>query len=293
MEPTIQRIENYYRQYVEMTSDVMLNINTDALINRVTALPQCRQILDELQLEYPITDDELDAMATEEIHKKKALFESRNASFYVAFCLQWYYYQKKHWHSTMNTYANKARWLFKKDTNEADLVRAFKMNVIRPILDYIVCQIEEHNDVLYYLERYKSRVERYTYSSLMDKNELGIQKDLSLYLFDQGLNFYQEPNFGHGRPDFVIDLECNGKPFVIEVKKKAKLSNDFVDTSLQQLKAYIGQFPSYGCLYIFTDDDEYANYHRRDGDNITIICVYTGGKTPSQLTSRKQYETTT
>ena len=61
------------------------------------------------------------------------------------------------------------------------------------------------------------------------------------------------------------------------------LRQGIIDESLRQLKAYLGQFPSYGCLYIFTKDKYYTEYPKYIDDNLTIRCVYLGDKTASQL----------
>lgn len=281
MERIVQKLENYYYRYANLGSNVLLNLNTDSLIEKIRSLPQCHQILDNLIHKYPITEQEIKSFV--ELDEIKKLFEKNGEQYYIAFCLQWYYYQKEHWTSLIKTYADKARWLTKKDKDAIDRVQIFKSDVIRPIVDYVISQIKEHNLIYYYLERYKSRVERYTYASLRDKSELGLQKDLALYLFDQNLPFYHEPNLGHGRPDFVIDLVCDNVPFVVEIKKVNKLTQDFIDDSLRQLRAYIDQFPSYGCLYIFTEDVNFADYSRDIDDKLTIRCVYLGEKSPSQL----------
>lgn len=284
METIVQKLENYYNQYLNLTSDVMLNLNTDTLFSRIESLPQCKMILDELIRNNPIEDEEICNLNGSEIHDHKKLFETRGANYYVAFCLQWYYYQKNHVRFLMNTYADNAkRWLTKTDKDTENIVRIFKTDAIRPIVDYIISQIKEHNLILYYLDRYKSRVERYTHGLLADKNELGLQKDFALYLFDQELPFFQEPNLGHGRPDYVIDLECNDKPFVIEIKRSDVLSSGEIDESLRQLKAYLDRFPSYGCLYIFTKDTNYVNYSYDIDEKLIIRCVYLGDKAPSQL----------
>lgn len=283
METIIQKLENYYQQYLDLTSNVMLNLNTDTLFSRIESLPQCKQILEELRRSNTISEDKIRALNSTEIHNHKKLFEDHDASYYAAFCLQWYYYQKEHEQFGMRTYADKARWLTKTDKEMIDKVKIFKTDVIRPIVDYLISQIKEQNLIFYYLDRYKSRVERYTFSDLADKNELGLQKDLALYLFDRGLPFYHEPNLGHGKPDFVIDLACNDKPFVVEIKKIKNLTHGIIDDSLRQLRAYLDQFPSYGCLYIFTEDDNYVDYSNEADDNIAVQCVYLGGKSPSKL----------
>lgn len=284
MESTILKIEEYYNQYLTYSSNVLLNLNTDTFINRIESFPQCKQIIEELKSNYPIANDEFRALGISETHKYKALFESHDPVFYVAFCIQWYKYQKEHETFLMKNYADKARWLTKTDKDNTDKVRIFKADVIRPIVDYLINQIKEHHTIYYYLDKYKSWVERYDYNSLVEKNELGLQKDLARYLFNQNLPFYQEPNLGHGRPDFVIDLECNGKPFVIEVKKMELLEETTIDKALRQLKAYLSQFPSYGCLYIFTQDSKrYLEYPKEIEENLTVRCVYLGDKTPSQM----------
>jgi len=283
METIIQNLENYYQQYLDLTSNVMLNLNTDSLFRRIESLPQCKQILEGLRRDYHIKEEDLRTLNSTEIHNHKKLFENHDVNYYPAFCLQWYYYQKKHEQFGMRTYADKARWLTKTDKDIIDKVKIFKTDVIRPIVDYIVSQIKEQKLIYYYLDRYKSRVERYTFPDLADKNEFGLQKDLALYLHDRGISFYHEPNLGHGKPDFVIDLECNDKPFIIEIKKIKKLSEGMLDESIRQLKAYLDQFPSYGCLYIFTEDANYVDYSKEVDDKLAIRCVYLGGKSPSKL----------
>lgn len=283
MERIIQRLENWYYQYANLGSDVLMNLNTDSLIGKIKSLPQCHQILDNLIHKYPLTEQEIKSFV--ELGEIKLLFEKHSEQYYIAFCLQWYYYQKEHGASLIKTYADNARWLIKSDKDTIDKVKIFKTDVIRPIVDYIISQIKEHNIIYYYLDRYKSRVERYTYSVLSDKKELDLQNDLALYMFDQGLSFYHEPNLGNGRPDFVIDLECNGKPFVIEIKRIKKLTQGVIEDSLRQLGAYLNQLqlPSYGCLYIFTEDADYVDYSKEADEKLSIRCVYLGGKTPSQL----------
>jgi len=284
METIVQKLENYYQQYLNLSSNVMLDLNTDSFFSKLESLPQCKQILEELKKNYTIEEGGFHSLACTEIDKFKELFEGHDANYYAAFCLQWYYFQKGQKRAgSMKTYADKARWLSLTNRESADKNRLFKTDVIRPVVDYVISQINERNIIYYYLGRYKSRVERYTFSDLANKNELGLQKDLALYLFDQGLSFYREPNLGKSRPDFVIDLECCDKPFVIEIKKIKKLTQSIIDKSLSQLKAYLDQFPSYGCLYIFTEDVNYVDYSRDVDDKLTIRCVYIGGKSPSEL----------
>lgn len=284
METIVQKLENYYQQYLNLSSNVMLDLNTDSFFSKLESLPQCKQILEELKKNYTIEEGGFHSLACTEIDKFKELFEGHDANYYAAFCLQWYYFQKGQKRAgSMKTYADKARWLTLTNKERADKSRLFKTDVIRPVVDYVISQINERNIIYYYLGRYKSRVERYTFSDLANKNELGLQKDLALYLFDQELSFYREPNLGKSRPDFVIDLECCDKPFVIEIKKIKKLTQSIIDKSLSQLKAYLDQFPSYGCLYIFTEDVNYVDYSRDVDDKLTIRCVYIGGKSPSEL----------
>ena len=263
------------------SSNVLFNINTDTIIHRIESLPQCKQIICELINRNPIPDDTIESLV--EIDKIKKLLEKKDESFYVAFCLQWYYYQKRHERFQMRTYADKVRWLTFKDKESTDKIKIFKTDFIRPIIDYLISQIKECNTIYYYLDRYKSRVERYTFKLLEKMDEPALHKDLELYLFDQFVPFYHEPSLGRGRPDFVIDLECNDKPFVIEIKRMDVLKQGIIDESLRQLKAYLGQFPSYGCLYIFTKDKCYTEYPKDIDDNLTIRCVYLGDKTASKL----------
>lgn len=182
MERIIQKLENWYFQYANLGSNVLLNLNTDLLIDKIKSLPQCHQILNNLIHKYPLTEQEIKSFV--ELGEIKLLFEKHSEQYYIAFCLQWYYYQKEHSASLIKNYADKAKWLIKTDKDEIDKVKIFKTDVIRPIVDFTISQIKEHIIIYYYLDRYKRRVERYTYSALSDKKELDLQNDLALYLFD-------------------------------------------------------------------------------------------------------------
>ena len=158
----------------------------------------------------------------------------------------------------------------------------FKTDFIRPILNYIINQLTEENYVLYLLDRYKQRTERFKTINPEGKRELDLQQDLFLYLFDEGLELGNSTNIGNGEVDFIINV--NGNPFLIETKlyKKGTSYKKYIS----QLKDYMGKVSAnWGCLYIFTTEDVTFEFET-NYNNIFLRTIYIGNIKPSNRNTR-------
>ena len=275
----IDRIETYYKAYLERQSNTLFNVYTDVLLTQVLNIPCCKVIIEALNKKHPIAEDVLKE------HFNKEWFSyirdvTADYEYYISYCLHWLAYIKSA-SKTLDGYYKKCKWLDKNgETNDSTML--FKTDVIRPILDYIIFQLQEESYILYLLDRYKQRIERFEkLESIGSKSELELQKDLFLFLFDQGTEFagfeaHNSVSTGNGEMDFYI--KCQGEPFVIEVKlyKEGKDTRHY----LSQLTAYMSQIGAeYGCLYIFTKEDVTFNLREAE-ESIYVKTVYIGEKTP-------------
>lgn len=274
----IDRIEHYYQYYLDRQSDVLFNAATDELFDLVFNIPICKDIISNIKELKPISNDLLKCnQETEYFNYVDNI--TQGTEYYVSYCLHWFDYIKKikGIHSPQG-YDQKCYWLNSNIRGSNDTMMLFKIDVVRPILNYIIEKLDEEVYLLYLLERFKQRVERFRTINITPKTkELNLQKELFLYLFDQGLEIGNSTNIGNGEVDFIIDI--NGSPFILEAKfyKKRKSYRRY----LSQLKDYMNKVSAkWGCLYIFTTEDVSFKL-QMDSDDIFVKTVYVGDKKPS------------
>lgn len=292
----IDKLELYYKQYCEQGSENTFNGFTDFFFDKLSKLPLCRQLLEEIAKKHEIKEEDFEIRQEECIYEFLIDIFNKGEEYYVAYCYKYYYFlrkQKERGYYASETYYDDVKWTEKGVKEEGDKVRLFKSDFIRPIVNYLTGNMSSESVILYHLQKYKERVERFK-SIRYSPNlcELSLQRDMALFLFDQHLDYWKEVDTCDGRIDFMIGsnsevygtiLECNDKPYIVEVKyldKKEKLSS--IDDAKGQLRIYMEQVPSCGCLLIYTNDE--TDYELSDwSDNqITVISVYIGDKTPSR-----------
>lgn len=101
----------------------------------------------------------------------------------------------------------------------------FIENLITPIIYYLQDKLDKSNSTIYLLERYKRRTEWFTSEELKMKYELANEKyeeifqdHLSLFLFDNGIDYvFSTPKSNSGRADIIASIETDN-PIVIEIK---------------------------------------------------------------------------
>lgn len=273
MDRIIEKIELYYQQYINKNSDVLFNLNTINFMQKLQNLPFCKDVFDRLRKDFPFSKEKIESVEIGYPYSKMSEYLTNDERSYYSFCLHWYDYKilKNENKIDMNAAFKKCKWL----NSSIDL---FKSDFIRPLLDYVILQLKEELYLLYVLERFKQRVERFKTINIATKTkELDLQKELFLYLFDEGLNLGNSVNIGNGEVDFIIDI--NGNPCIIEAKIYRKRTS--CKKYMSQLKDYMGKVAArWGCLYIFTTEDVNFEFENTQ-DNIFVKTVYVGDKKPS------------
>lgn len=274
----IDFIERCYQSYLERQSDVLFNAATNELFDLVFNIPICKDIIANIKELRPISNDSLKCnQETEYFNYVDNI--TQGTEYYVSYCLHWFDYIKniKGIHSPQG-YDQKCYWLNSNIRGSNDTMMLFKTDFVRPILNYIIEKIDKEVYLLYILNRFKQRVERFKILNITPKTkELDLQKELFLYLFDQGLEIGNSTNIGNGEVDFIIDI--NGSPFIIEAKLYRKGKS--IKKYLSQLKDYMSKVSAkWGCLYIFTTEDVYFEL-KTDSNNIFVKTIYVGNEKPS------------
>lgn len=274
----IDYIEQQYQYYLNRQSDVLFNAATDELFDLITAIPICKDIISKIKKEYPVNQELLINNQNIEYFTYVDNITSK-PSYYISYCLHWFDYIKNKGVHSPEGYDQKCDWLHSNMRGPKDSMLLFKTDFVRPILNYIINQLDEEVYLLYLLERFKQRAERFGIN-IHDKttNELTLQKDLFLYLFDEGLELWHSADIGNGEIDFAINI--TGQPFIIEVKLYKKESN--TNGYISQLKDYMEKTSAnWGCLYIFTTEDVSFELGTAS-DFIFVKTIYIGHKKPSQ-----------
>ena len=277
----IDKIEHYYQDYLNRQSDVLFNSATDELLDLVFNATICKNIVSHVKELYPISNELLEKnQNTEYFNYANDITKSKE--YYISYCLHWFDYIKAKGIYTPKGYDQDCYWLYSNIRGSKDSMMLFKTDFIRPILNYIINQLTEENYVLYLLDRYKQRTERFKTINPEGKRELDLQQDLFLYLFDEGLELGNSTNIGNGEVDFIINV--NGNPFLIETKlyKKGTSYKKYIS----QLKDYMGKVSAnWGCLYIFTTEDATFEFET-NYNNIFLRTIYIGNIKPSNRNTR-------
>lgn len=271
----IDRIEHYYQSYLERQSDVLFNAATDEVFDLVFNITICKSIISHVKELYPIDKALLEKNQMTEYYNYIDDITSSN-DYYVSYCLHWIDYIKSKGIQSPQGYDQECYWLNSCIRGSKDTMMLFKTDFVRPILNYIMRQLNDEVYLLYILDRFKQRVERFKTINVATTNELVLQKELFLYLFDQGLEIGKSTNIGNGEVDFIIDI--NSCPFIIEVKF---YTGNSCKGYLSQLKDYMGKVSAkWGCLYIFTKEDVSFEL-QTDINNIFVKTIYVGDNNPS------------
>ena len=300
----INKIEAYYKQYLERESGLMFNESTDFFFDSLMQIPYCKTILDDLD---NICDIDIPERGITELDKTIKAFINKGQAYYASYCLRFYKElrkrreqtvesQKEHklgGHSILKPYCAYALWIHKSINETGDVQQLFKTDFVRPIVDYIINLTTNENAIIYFVERYKERVEQFHTVKIHKRSktkELDLQEDLALYLHDNGLSFFQEVKKGNGRLDFMCDvigehhygcaLECNNKPYIIEVKYYRDKRQ--IKDGILQLKRYMNRTNAYGCLLVYVDKASFNFEIENPYEDIRILYIDLIENSPSK-----------
>lgn len=285
-------IENSYQKYSKQTSKGYLNIFTNKLIDDLLSISYSRDILNSLVEKYKFTDEIIAEYCSSEdfeFQKKyiKGQYEILISFNYQIFC----YYRKQYDEGHLDPYYNDIVSCWDSGDSDDTKLKKFKIDFIKPIVDYVLEQLDCKVSVISYVKRFKQKIERFGIVENGPKNEKFFQKMLCCYLFDQGLEVYSEVNNGNGRTDLqgsipismgnMVTFTYRTHNFIIETKyaKNGKIN---IEHSLRQLGIYKEQNGiDDTCLVVFTDDDS----EHVSTDN--IIWIYVGNSTPRKRSESK------
>ena len=272
----------------------MLNANTDYLFYNLLSIPYCNKILDRLEKKYVIPLGVIEKRMEQAYLDYFEDMTEHGQEYYIAYCLKWYKYLREHNGKISDPYCDSTVWIDSFKSEKVNRFRLFKTDFIRPIINYITNSIRNESVILYTLNRYKERMEKFHPFHITDStDEKELQNDLALYLFDNNHDFYRELDNGTGELDFLVQegagkhygsvLECNDKPLIIEIKYfREKLQEYNFKDAIVQLKAYMEVSLSYGCLITYILDDNKQDLRNFEIDGIDVIPIYVGKKSASK-----------
>ncbi len=143
--------------------------------------------------------------------------------------------------------------------------------LIEPIVNYLIDQLEESNSILYLLEKYKRKVEWFTgkklkkkYEELEENYEDYFEEDLRLFLFEQGIDYpFSTPKSSSGRSDVVGGIDT-ANPLICEIKifdRNKGYGKNRVKSGFTQILRYTEDYnKNQGFLVIFKVDNAELNF---------------------------------
>lgn len=283
----IEIIEKYYEQYFSCKSEYMFNYSTDHFFDELESIPFCKEVLDRLVLSHPITGETFSRHEQTEwfvLIEQEGLI-SQGYEYYIAYCVQYYRYVREK-DNPFQRYYEEILWVSSDNVSKSKQLSLFKTDFVRPIVDYIINSYQAESHIVYLINRYCERIERFKiFTGKTDIKEKDLQKDFAKYLFDNGNDFYKEADTCNGQLDFCLPCneamlsswKCGKEQFIIEVKLYNNVRQ--IQSGMTQLIAYLRQCQSHGCLLIYTDTElEFKNIPQ----GIQVLTAYIGNQTPSK-----------
>ena len=279
----IKDIEIYFSRYCESTSDTMLYYTTKHLLDFLNSFDIVKVILINLKNEYPYDKNAFEQSQNGfEIIKHVAQCKKQYVSFVLHF-LEYSYTT-----DSIEDFYDEASWicLSNKEYDKKERIKLFKIDVVKPLCDYVTDELGKNVSLLYVLDRFKNRTMRFESPYLEDYAERDVQNKLALYLFDSGYIVHREENISNGQPDFLFSDEDKNS-YIIEVKYITnKVSNKNLKAYTSQLRDYVSKLNSHiGVLCIFTTQDYEFTWLNKPY-NLEILTIYVGGLNPSERNTK-------
>ena len=279
----IKDIEIYFSRYCESTSDTMLYYTTKHLLDFLNSFDIVKVILINLKNEYPYDKNAFEQSQNGfEIIKHVAQCKKQYVSFVLHF-LEYSYTT-----DSIEDFYDEASWicLSNKEYDKKERIKLFKIDVVKPLCDYVTDELGKNVSLLYVLDRFKNRTMRFESPYLEDYAERDVQNKLALYLFDSGYIVHREENISNGQPDFLFSDEDKNS-YIIEVKYITnKVSNKNLKAYTSQLRDYVSKLNSrIGVFCIFTTQDYEFTWLNKPY-NLEILTIYVGGLNPSERNTK-------
>ena len=280
----IKDIEICFSRYCESTSDTMLYYTTKYLLDFLNSFDIVKVVLANLRNKYPYS---------------KATLENRQEGFnviknvgqdkkqYISYVLHFLEYSFTT--DSNDEFYDEASWICSdnKDYDKKERIKLFKIDVVKPLCDYVIDELRKSVSLLYVLDRFKNRTMRFETPYPVESSERDAQNKLALYLFDNGYLVHREDDLSNGKPDFLFSDE-DSNPYIIEVKyvKAKRCTSKKLKTYTSQLRDYMNKLDSYiGVLCVFTTQDYEFIWHNKLND-MEIVTIYVGGLKPSERNTK-------
>ena len=261
----------------------MLYYTTKHLLDFLNSFDIVKVILINLKNEYPYDKNAFE--------KSQNGFEIINhvaqcKKQYVSFVLHFLEYS--YTTDSIEDFYDEASWicLSNEEYDKKERIKLFKIDVVKPLCDYVTDELRKNVSLLYVLDRFKNRTMRFESPYLKDYAERDVQNKLALYLFDNGYIVHREENISNGQPDFLFSDEDKNS-YIIEVKYITnKVSNKNLKVYTSQLRDYVSKLNSHiGVLCIFTTQDYEFTWLNKPY-NLEILTIYVGGLKPSERNTK-------
>lgn len=279
----IKEIETRFSRYYDSTSDTMLYYTTKHLIDFLNSFGIVKVVLANLKNEYPY-DKKTFENPQEGFEAIK--YVAQDQKQYVSFVL--HYLEYSYTTDSIEDFYDEASWicLNNEEYDKKERIKLFKIDVVKPLCDYVTDELRKNVSLLYVLDRFKNRTMRFESPYLKGYAERDVQNKLALYLFDSGYIVHREENISNGQPDFLFSDEDKNS-YIIEVKYITnKASNKNLKAYTSQLRDYVSKLNSHiGVLCIFTTQDYEFTWLNKPY-NLEILTIYVGELNPSERNTK-------
>ena len=161
----IKEIETRFSRYYDSTSDTMLYYTTKHLIDFLNSFGIVKVVLANLKNEYPY-DKKTFENPQEGFEAIK--YVAQDQKQYVSFVL--HYLEYSYTTDSIEDFYDEASWicLSNEEYDKKERIKLFKIDVVKPLCDYVTDELRKNVSLLYVLDRFKNRTMRFESPYLKD-----------------------------------------------------------------------------------------------------------------------------
>jgi hypothetical protein len=249
--------------------------------SKIEQEPYLLGILEETTAKYHLETNDLEQWF-KQYSRDTTIYQNdkHKLSYFIYLCR--YFFSKKDIPTNYGIFGGKTF----KDSNQSFLDR-----MITPIVNYLHDCLDEVNNILYFIEKYKLRTEWFCKDILKEKYRNAANKqyeqvfedDIRLYLFDQGIKYpFSTPKSASGRAD-VVSLIDTDDPLVMEIKvldSEKNYKKDRIIIGFTQIVKYSNDYhKKVGYLVVFNLDNVEIEIENKETENRFPNRIIFNGKT--------------
>jgi hypothetical protein len=249
-------------------------------VQKINQEPCLLCIIEDIITEYPLKESELENWLDQFYYDQTKYKNNRHK---LSYCI----YTYKYFFSKQEEFL----YISLGGRTRDERIQIIKDRIITPVVNYLHESLDNVNNLLYILERYKLRTEWFTkdilkekYNNVSNKQyEQIFEDDIRLYLFDQGIDYpFSTPKSASGRAD-VVSLVNTEDPLVMEIKifdsKKGYRKDRIISGFTQAVKYTNDYHKNIGYLVVFNIDNVEIEIENKEIDNKWPNRIFFNGKT--------------